>query len=82
MVNGGKAMNIADDLVKAYNEGYQQGKKDAVVRGEWVEKPNPNWQAYSHEHCSICGWENGIQAKKYRGLNYCPNCGAKMEDKP
>ena len=46
-------MNIADDLVKAYNEGYQQGKKDAVVRGEWVNHYDDLFPMESIEVCSI-----------------------------
>ena len=87
-------MNIADDLVKAYNEGYQQGKKDAVVRGEWVvdecdttdDAPNFSWIDF---HCSECNTDYGLEEGQYGWCRYekipyqyCPNCGAKMEDKP
>ena len=68
-------MNIADDLVKAYNEGYQQGKKDAVVRGEWMPAKDPYDRVYCYRHAG-CGCEHNEQSA------YCPNCGAKMEDKP
>lgn len=57
-----------------------------VVHGQWIEKQNPRWPAYSHEACSICGWWNTKNALCYEGrkkpghsLNYCPNCGAKMD---
>lgn len=57
-----------------------------VRRGYWKSKVNPQWKAYSHDECSICGWWNTRNAMCYDGnhkpghsLNYCPNCGAKME---
>lgn len=48
-----------------------------VVHGRWVDaypdiKPNP---MFMYGICSECGFEQGIS--KY--LNYCPNCGAKMD---
>ena len=46
-------------------------------RGEWKcsypeIEPNP---MFMYGICSICGFEQSISNK----LNYCPNCGAKME---
>ena len=30
-------------------------------------------------HCSVCGgWKHNL-AYKHEGMNYCPNCGAKMD---
>lgn len=56
-----------------------------VRRGHWKDKMNPRWP-YSHDECSECGWWNTRNAKCYdtgekkgHSLNYCPNCGAKME---
>ena len=47
-----------------------------VVHGQWIDaypdiEPNP---MFMYGICSECGFEQGIS--KY--LNYCPNCGAKM----
>jgi translation initiation factor 2 gamma subunit (eIF-2gamma) len=73
-MKGERHMNIADDLVNAYNDGYKQGKEDAVVRGEWEVAigydPNKKVQ------CQNC------YKMAYEPTSYCPNCGAKMEDKP
>ena len=50
----------------------------APVRyGRWIDaypdiEPNP---MFMYGICSECGFEQGIS--KY--LNYCPNCGAKMD---
>ena len=47
-----------------------------VRHGRWIDaypdiEPNP---MFMYGICSECGFEQGIS--KY--LNYCPNCGAKM----
>lgn len=51
--------------------------KQLPKRGEWKcsypeIEPNP---MFMYGICSICGFEQSISNK----LNYCPNCGAKME---
>lgn len=42
-----------------------------VRKGKWVEKPNVHGVAY----CSLCDYELHTN-----DTNYCPNCGAKMEE--
>ena len=84
----------------SYGEGFYRGLDRAqraildapaadvapVRHGRWDSVKNPNWPAYSHDKCSICGWWNTKNALCYDGnkkpghsLNYCPNCGAKMD---
>lgn len=55
-----------------------------VRHGRWDSVKNPQWPAYSHDKCSLCGWWNTKNALCYDGrkkpghaLNYCPECGAK-----
>ena len=48
-----------------------------IRHGRWINaypdiEPNP---MFMYGICSECGFEQGIS--KY--LNYCPNCGAKMD---
>ena len=57
-----------------------------VVHGRWIPRVNPQWPAHRHDVCSVCGWWNTRNALCYDGnhkpghsLNYCPNCGAKMD---
>lgn len=72
-----RKLNIADDLVNAFNDGYKQGKIDAVVRGRWVGKTPETRHEYVYPlnyKCSNCGF-----LAKYDGWRYCPNCGAKMD---
>ena len=46
-------------------------------KGRWINaypdtEPNP---MFMYGTCSVCGFEQAISNK----LNFCPNCGAKME---
>ena len=48
-----------------------------VVHGRWINaypdiEPNP---LFMYGICSNCSFEQGLSDK----LNYCPNCGAKMD---
>ena len=55
----------------AYKNGYEQGKKDAVKHGRWLDNGIPESVL---SRCSECGIVYGSSA-----FNYCPNCGAKMD---
>ena len=48
--------------------------------GEWIEK-SVMWCDDPAFECSICGEEIELieGTPKSHGMNYCPNCGAKME---
>lgn len=76
-------INLPDVLSLIDDE--QSVDAEPVRHGRWISVENPNWPAYSHDKCSICGWWNTKNAMCYDGskkpghsLNYCPNCGAKM----
>ena len=54
-----------------------------VVRGEWVlqGENEHDYETSLEEKCSLCGryvYRYDTQPQD----NYCPNCGAKMEDEP
>ena len=52
-----------------------------VVRGEWINTYSDDEGIGDFvKHCSVCC--NAIIKSLSASLNYCPNCGAKMEDKP
>ena len=82
MLNNGKF-----DCLMNENRCINQFADAAPVRhGRWESVKNPQWPAYSHDKCSLCGWWNTKNALCYDGskkpghaLNYCPNCGAKMD---
>jgi DNA-directed RNA polymerase subunit RPC12/RpoP len=46
-----------------------------VVRGEWIEHED-------EMECPQCGYFWNYCDNDTERFNYCPNCGAKMEDKP
>jgi len=48
-----------------------------VMRGEWIENPTKDSVLCSYCHADWNLFDNDT----YR-FCYCPNCGAKMEDKP
>lgn len=86
-----KRLIDANALIKEANAdgayGYVDAKQIAdaptvdaveVVHGRWIDaypdiEPNP---MFMYGICSECGFEQAIS--KY--LNYCPNCGAKMDE--
>ena len=66
-------MNIADDLANAYEEGYQQGLKDAVKHARW--KFHPDGSAT----CSLCGFFQKDVWDLDTWQNFCGVCGARMD---
>lgn len=51
-----------------------------VRHGRWIDaypkkEQNP---IFNYGTCSVCGFEQSISNK----LNFCPNCGTKMDAKP
>lgn len=48
-------------------------------RGHWIEV-NDSYNRISGR-CSVCGWESHMYEDDVVGMNYCPNCGAKMDGK-
>ena len=47
-----------------------------VVHGRWIERQTPHAMGGVSGKCSVCA-----KSVQYLGnsLNYCPNCGAKMD---
>ena len=49
----------------------------AEKKGKWIEEDiHSNWSDWTLYFCSECG----RQFKDLEERNYCPNCGAKMEE--
>ena len=61
--------NIADEIYKAYEEGYADGKKDSTRHGWWDYDAE-----YDMFACAICDRE--VDRDDYE---YCPWCGTKMD---
>ena len=68
--------NIANDLVKAFNEGYKQGKADAVKHGKWIPVVNGR----GGYECSECHEYALFYQSRVECLSlFCPHCGSMME---
>lgn len=69
-----------DELLKALQydrDQYRKGYEDAVLdktHGTWIDKWHTLWKA-ELPMCSVC---NNISFLK---SNYCPNCGARMDER-
>lgn len=81
-----------NELVKAleydrnqYEKGYADGRHDAVevVHGEWISLTEC---ANAGVYCSVCNkkvWKEDYalcNKKNKLRSNYCPHCGAKMDE--
>lgn len=67
-----------DEFVVDYDDIKNAPTIDPVKHGRWINaypeiEPNP---MFMYGICSECGFEQSISDK----LNYCPNCGAKMDE--
>ena len=71
-VKNGKPRAIA-----AWN---RRADAEPVVRGGWIYSRTQSEFAVSK--CSACGKEQFSISHVVKDGKYCPNCGAKMEDKP
>ena len=74
-VYGTSAIHNAVDVVESLPA--------AARRGRWVNGNEGNWNAVIVPKCSICGetfYEMNVNINGEYTYNYCPNCGAKMEE--
>ena len=46
-------------------------------KGKWIEAYDPFNRISGR--CSVCGWEAHLYEDDVVGMNYCPNCGARMD---
>lgn len=58
-----------------YEAAYEQGKRDAVKHGRWIEIEDEIITG----KCSVCGWDAIFAETDVVGMPYCPNCGAYMK---
>ena len=61
-------------LTAAYSAIKAQETKTKTGQWIFVDK------AHEHAHCSECGYGN-VDLFNERPHNYCPNCGAKMDER-
>lgn len=83
-------MSAADDIIKAFDEGYEKGFNEGFTAGQYDAQPkHGSWiRIYSRPGvfkylgwvCDQCGYRNGNEwAPQWH--KYCPGCGAKMDKK-
>ena len=67
---------LSDYFDTLWKTAYERGKAEAhPKKGEWVAFANEGGEL--DLRCSVCGEEQGFF---FGYFNYCPNCGAKMEE--
>ena len=66
-----------DFLAKKINEIFHSDSDVApVIHARWIDNGRGG---YAHAYfCSNCGWLDGYPIEDRH--NYCPNCGAKMDE--
>jgi rubrerythrin len=64
-----------DEAINKIISNYPTVGAAPVVRGEWIEHED-------EMECPQCGYFWNYCDNDTERFNYCPNCGAKMEDKP
>ena len=71
---------IMSDAAAAIEELQAEVERLEPKRGEWKET-DMGWDGDTAWVCSVCGepWTLIDGTPKENNMNYCPNCGAKME---
>jgi Zn finger protein HypA/HybF involved in hydrogenase expression len=69
----GSVLGTNEQLHEAVFMAIKALKAESVKHGRWIDDEDT-----TYANCSECGWQ--IDTHYERGyLNYCPNCGAKMD---
>lgn len=77
----GKSMKYPDGMFDCEDvigslEGAPAADVEPVRRGKWL-----NTRAENKKMCSCCGIIHFIAQYPFGKINYCPNCGARMDAK-
>ena len=49
--------------------------------GVWIEEKDADWAGGGCWRCSACGYGYSFGMLPHEDLNYCPHCGARMEER-
>ena len=73
-----KFCKVIKETVKEIEENHNiKGKWEMTYKGMRKDVNTGLMISAYNCKCSVCGWETGNQGTRF---NYCPNCGAKMDE--
>ena len=73
-----KFCKVIKETVKEIEENHNiKGKWEMTYKGKRKDMNTCLMISAYNCKCSVCGWETGNQGTRF---NYCPNCGAKMDE--
>ena len=73
-----KFCKVIKETVKEIEENHNiKGKSEMTYKGMRKDVNTGLMISAYNCKCSVCGWETGNQGTRF---NYCPNCGAKMDE--
>ena len=73
-----KFCKVIKETVKEIEENHNiKGKWEMTYKGKRKDVNTGLMISAYNCKCSVCGWETGNQGTRF---NYCPNCGAKMNE--
>ena len=73
-----KFCKVIKETVKEIEENHNiKGKWEMTYKGKRKDANTGLMISAYNCKCSVCGWETGNQGTRF---NYCPNCGAKMDE--
>ena len=64
-----------DDVVKIFADHVRANIKPERKKGKWIVVDD----GIISGKCSVCGWEAYMYEDDVVGMDYCPNCGVRME---
>lgn len=53
---------------------------ETIKHGRWIEQNNHDWEYSKEYRCSECGKHRLVTIPKGWNWNFCPYCGAKMDE--
>ena len=72
-----KFCKVIKETVKEIEENHNKGKWEMTYKGMRKDINTGLMISAYNCKCSVCGWVTGNQGTRF---NYCPNCGAKMDE--
>ena len=71
----GEWKGLAKTIIKRFEQ--LPSTQSEPKKGKWIEAYDPFNRISGR--CSVCGWEAHLYEDDVVGMNYCPNCGTRMD---